>query len=296
MQSNQKIIVIVDNGSLRSHSVLFCRTLARNLERRLRIPVLATSLDHSHRIPESQLRGIPARLFEPTLFELARNSPKTRIVIVPFMLIAGGAIHSKVLASVDAVRSQHPYVSLTLTETMHAPTDTPEDGITGLLADNVKKRLNDHPNTRPHIVVVDHGSPFPASAAARDHIASQLLAALGARVLAVTACSMERRPGPEYAFNDPLLEVALEHLAEHSSAPVWLARLFLQPGKHSGRHGDIDTICNLVRMRHPDWVLEDLPKVFCQKSLTKLVLLRLEQTGELHFQQMTSSSKQKPPS
>jgi sirohydrochlorin ferrochelatase len=53
---------------------------------------------------------------------------------------------------------------------------------------------------------------------------------------------MERRAGPEYAFNEPLLEQALEQ-APYNRGPVIIALQFLAPGRHAGAGGDIATIC-----------------------------------------------------
>ena len=65
----------------------------------------------------------------------------------------------------------------------------------------------------------------------------------------VVACSMERREGPEYDFNEPMLEAVvadpkLRSTGDGSSGDdpdlLVVAMLFLQPGKHAGEGGDID--------------------------------------------------------
>jgi len=53
---------------------------------------------------------------------------------------------------------------------------------------------------------------------------------------------MERRAGPEYDFNEPLLESLLSR-DEWSSGTVIVAQLFLVPGRHAGPSGDIAQIC-----------------------------------------------------
>ena len=55
------------------------------------------------------------------------------------------------------------------------------------------------------VVVVDHGSPTVAVGRVREVVAAQLRAQLGDRVAAVVGCSMERRDGAEYDFNEPQL-------------------------------------------------------------------------------------------
>ncbi|MEY4402771.1 MAG: hypothetical protein RIR91_806, partial [Verrucomicrobiota bacterium] len=54
----------------------------------------------------------------------------------------------------------------------------------------------------------------------------------------VIACSMERREGPEYAFNEPLLETALNRCTSN----VTILMLFVLPGRHAGPGGDVETI------------------------------------------------------
>ena len=86
--------------------------------------------------------------------------------------------------------------------------------------------------------------------AVRNHLAEGLFAALGPQVASVTPASMERRPGPEYAFNEPLLERALDQ-REHAYGPVIVAQLFLSPGRHAGEDGDVARICREAEARHP---------------------------------------------
>jgi hypothetical protein len=49
---------------------------------------------------------------------------------------------------------------------------------------------------------------------------------------------MERREGPEYAFNEPLLATALQR----APGDVIILMLFLLPGRHAGPDGDVATI------------------------------------------------------
>lgn len=60
---------------------------------------------------------------------------------------------------------------------------------------------------------------------------------------------MERRPGAEYDFNEPLLETLLG--AEGFTGDVVLALLLMSPGGHAGRGGDIDAICQRAEEAHP---------------------------------------------
>ena len=54
---------------------------------------------------------------------------------------------------------------------------------------------------------------------------------------------MERcRAGPDFAFNEPLLETAVATVDPQAADGIVIALLFLSPGKHAGAGGDIATI------------------------------------------------------
>jgi sirohydrochlorin ferrochelatase len=84
----------------------------------------------------------------------------------------------------------------------------------------------------------------------RNHLAAQLARSLAREVEAVAPASMERRPGDEYAFNDPLLEERLT-TAPFNQGDVVVALQFLAPGRHAGPGGDIAEICDRARERCP---------------------------------------------
>ena len=65
---------------------------------------------------------------------------------------------------------------------------------------------------------------------------------LGREASVVAAASMERRPGPKYAFCEPLLESVLRIPQWCQHPLVIVALLFLGPGKHAGAGGDIAQI------------------------------------------------------
>ena len=117
-----------------------------------------------------------------------------------------------------------------------------------LLADNVRDKLK--PGAKPHVALVDHGSPIPEVTAVRNRLAGQLSVLLADDVACVAAASMERREGDEYRFNEPLLENLLV-TSEFKAGPVILAMLFLSPGRHAGEGGDIAEICAAAEQQDP---------------------------------------------
>ena len=84
-------------------------------------------------------------------------------------------------------------------------------------------------------------------------MAEQVRAKLGDAVAEVAACSMERRPGEEFAFNEPLLENLLAREGWRDE-PVIVALLFIGPGKHAGPDGDVAQIVRRVRAEKMDTV------------------------------------------
>ena len=106
------------------------------------------------------------------------------------------------------------------------------------------------------VAVCDHGSPSASVAAVRDHVAAQLRSLLlpgaagagaadasaGAGAGAVQACSMERRAGAEYDFNEPTLAALLRSPCVAAARVVVVALLFISPGRHAGPGGDVATI------------------------------------------------------
>jgi hypothetical protein len=72
----------------------------------------------------------------------------------------------------------------------------------------------------------------------RDFFAVSLRNQLGLKDDELIACSMERREGAEYDFNEPLLEGALQQ----AKGDAVILMLFLLPGRHAGSDGDVATI------------------------------------------------------
>lgn len=124
------------------------------------------------------------------------------------------------------------------------------DDLVAILAGRVRGAMGEQGWERPRVALVDHGSPLAEVTAVRDALAVELGRALGDTVEAVAPCSMERREGPEYAFNEPLLEKLLDQPG-WKSGKVIVSMLFLSPGRHAGPGGDIDSICKAAEARHP---------------------------------------------
>lgn len=233
-------ILLVDNGSLEPAAILRHRALAAALGARLGRPVAPVSVLHSDRVPAAQIGGRGAEVLESALRQRLAAG-ETSFVVLPLFVGPSRALSEFIPLTGDALRREFPSLRLRVAAPLHAPHD---DRLARILEAQVLATLAEArvEGAGARVAVVDHGSPARAVGLARDQITVQLAARLGGRVAAVAPCSMERRPGADYDFNEPLLANLL-------ASPPWndghvlVAQLFLLPGRHAGPGGDIAGIC-----------------------------------------------------
>ena len=265
------------------------RRLARRLRQQQpsrQWEVVPTSARHSNRVPAAALGARPAELLDDALQRLAaaasaRPAAPTDIVVAP-LFIGPGATASKFVpdAAKRAAAACSPPGEPTATRVLLAPALAAAEGGVAAVARMVVGNLGaacpglgpggggGDDGARPAVLVLDHGSPTPAVAQLRDDVAAEAArqlaercpalkaataaAAAGGGAAIVRPASMERRPGPEYAFADPLLEDALAELARDGSrGAIALGMLFLLPGKHAGAGGDVADIVAQAEASHP---------------------------------------------
>jgi sirohydrochlorin ferrochelatase len=235
------ICLLFDNGSLRPAATFSLRRTAAALARRLPVPVHAVSLLHSSAIDAADLDGEPARLLEPALGE-ALAAGELTLLLLPLFFGPSAALTEYVPRRIEAMAARHGPADIRLARPLVDPAAGGDTRIAQALAERVRWTLQDHELRRPRVVLVDHGSPQPAVAVVRNHLAAQLASIVGGETEAVAPASMERRPGEAYAFNDPLLEDRLT-TAPFNEGDVVVALQFLAPGRHAGPGGDIAQIC-----------------------------------------------------
>lgn len=239
-------VVLLDNGSLSAEAVLQARSIASELSERIGVAVDAVSVLHSNRVKRSELDNRPALVWEDYLLKTKRQKADRLIVLPLFFGPSYGLRKAKTLAS--------SYDDGTLNDRIIWGKPLAEKGdleLGEIMANDLIRLLDtielENPSceggAKPIALLVDHGSPFEEVAACRDRLAEQLAPRLGDRVDRVIACSMERREGERYAFNDPLLADALVDVEKRGPSSILLSRLFLFPGRHAGPGGDIDSIC-----------------------------------------------------
>lgn len=244
MGSEPDHVFLLDNGSLAPAAVRSLRSLARSVGERVGRSVEPVSVLHADRVPANELDGRAAEVVDAAVRTRAAQGARS-FALVPLFFGPSRALTDYIPHCATQWRADFPGLEVKVAPTLHSAGD---DHLARMLADLVRAELANEPATR--VAVVDHGSPVRAVTAVRDDVAAQLSGLLHGQVSEVAPCSMERRAGVAYAFNEPSLERLL-------TAPGWresrviVAQLFLQPGKHAGPDGDIATICERAVAQAP---------------------------------------------
>ncbi len=223
-------IFLVDNGSYEPAATLALRGLAREVGKRIGQEVRPVSTMHSTKIDPALLGGIPAVIFEGAV-QQAKADGIDEIVVLPLFIGPSRAI-TEYLPKVFA-DAQPGGMKLTIRQPLFG-----DDGLelTGMLAVNLRE--TGWIKGSGTVLLCDHGSPIPEVTACRNALAASLREELGLRPEELIACSMERREGAEYDFNEPLLE----HALQDAKGDAVILMLFLLPGRHAGPDGDVATI------------------------------------------------------
>ena len=223
---------------------------ARQLAVELGVEVRAGSLLHSSAVDVAGLGGQPAQLLEPALSEFLARQPEAEVVVLPLFFGPSGALTDYVPERLAALMKKFPQARLRLARWLIDPSET-DNRIAQALADAVRRQIVTERLVRPKVVLVDHGSPQRAVTAVRDFLGSQVQTLLADEVETVAVASMEKRSGPDYAFNDPLLAERLR-TPPFDRGEVVVALQFLSPGRHAGPDGDVAQICTEARAEHPE--------------------------------------------
>ncbi|EDQ90088.1 uncharacterized protein MONBRDRAFT_31996 [Monosiga brevicollis MX1] len=270
------VVILVDNGSLRAASfrslMRSAHLLAQRLDPREVATVVPASLRFSDRIKPSALNGARGEVLTHAV-QRALDAGYQTIVITPFFIAPSDQLRGTIPTMLQPlIRSrEEPDTAPPRVVVARALVD-PEDGqndqrIARALCDNVLATLDEHDwRQRPcTVAVVDHGSPTPAVTHVRNLLGTWVRDQLHqhmAQAPAVVACSMERRPDPEYDFNEPLLESLPQRGLLPPGHALVVAYAFLSPGRHAGKGGDIDQIIKAMLMGPEAASLNSAPAVF----------------------------------
>ncbi len=234
-------VFLIDNGSLRPQATCALRDLASRLSARGEWSVEAVSLLHSHKIDPAALGGVPATIVRRRLRECIEAGGR-HFIMLPLFLGPSSAIRDYLPELIEEARQATPDLAVLIADPLVGKdVMAPDPRLAEILADHVRATMAAQQLLRPVVALVDHGTPVPAVNQVRNAVAAQLSARLGEAVTQVIASSMERREGPAYAFNEPLLENVGAAVAPGSVCIV--ALFFLLPGRHAGAGGDVAEIC-----------------------------------------------------
>lgn len=248
MCASRPCVLLVDNGSVRPAAIRKLRRLAAALGRHSGCKVEPVSLLHSSGVPAGQLGGRRAEILEPALRRRAQAGVRD-FLIVPLFFGRSRALTDYIPERVAHLKRVFPDLRVRVAAPLGIPGD---DRLARMLETQVRAKLTPAflRGAKARVAVVDHGSPAKAVTRVRNRLAIQLDRRLGSAAALVTACSMERRPGPEHAFGEPLLENLLA-MPPWTAGPVVVAQLFLLPGRHAGPGGDIAMICRRAEEKNP---------------------------------------------
>ncbi|MEM1082909.1 MAG: cobalamin biosynthesis protein CbiX [Verrucomicrobiota bacterium] len=250
--------LITDNGSYRPEATLSLRSLAERLGDRVGQKIEAVSLLHSTKISPDKLGGTPAEIFEPFI-KKKREEGIHRFHVTPMFFGPSAAILEYMPQRVEALRPKWPELEVRIAPCVVDADDSDDTRMAQILVDQILETRNARSFKSPAVALVDHGAPRIKVTEVRNHLARQVRQLLSeSEFPQVTACSMERRDGDDYAFNEPLLEKVIG--IEGFCNEVIVSMLFASPGRHAGPGGDVAKICEEAAEDHPQlqWQMTEL--------------------------------------
>lgn len=250
--------LITDNGSYRPEATFSLRRLAERLGEKVGETIHAVSLLHSIKISTEKLDGIPAEIFEPFILKM-KEEGYNRFHVTPMFFGPSAAILEYMPQRVEDLRPDWPELEVRIAPCVVNIEDKDDTRMAQILVDQIRATQAEKNFSSPAVAVVDHGAPRIAVTEVRNHLGEQVRALLPeSEFPVVTACSMERRDGDEYAFNEPLLEHVIG--SEGFQKEIIVSMLFASPGRHAGPGGDVAQICEEAAGKHSDlqWQMSEL--------------------------------------
>ncbi len=228
-------IYLVDNGSLSPTATIQLRELAKQLSLLSSHDIQAVSLLHSHKVPKEQVGNIEVTIVKRAMKQ-AIKSGQIEFIIVPLFLGPSLAITQYLPEVIDSFRQDNPDLHVQIAAPLCGHSiEQPDIRLAKILQAHVQELTQSISRSKLEIALVDHGTPIKAVNVIRNKVAGQLSILLQRNII---ACSMERRVGNEYDFNEPLLE-NLDQISNCSGGQLILAMFFLLEGRHAGPNGDV---------------------------------------------------------
>lgn len=231
-------IYLVDNGSLSATATIQLRELAKQLSLLSSHTIQAVSLLHSHKVPKVQVGNMEATIVKRAMKE-AIKSGQIEFIIVPLFLGPSLAITQYLPEVIDSFRQDNPDLHVQIAAPLCGHSiEQPDIRLAKILQAHVQELTRSTSSPKLEIALVDHGTPIKAVNVIRNKVAGQLSILLQQNII---ACSMERRDGNEYDFNEPLLG-NLDQKSNCSGGQLIVAMFFLLEGRHAGPGGDVAEI------------------------------------------------------
>lgn len=230
------------------------------------------SLLHSSKVAPRLLGGVEADTMEEFLCgPIAQTFNDLRIL--PFFFGPSRALTEWLPEKLEQWKSERDGRSFRILDCLHQSGDV---RLAMALKDLCLQAIEKNGLKKPFLALVDHGTPVFEVHRVREEVGKELKVRMADRISGFSTCSMERRDGEEYDFNEPLLENLLaEKKGEFEE--VLVAQLFLSPGRHAGEGGDLDRICSLFTDSSPSTRLVRTDLLGVQPLIIEILCQRIEQ-------------------
>ncbi len=243
-------VLLVDNGSLKAPATLRLRELAASLSQQCGCKVDAVSLRFSDSVDPSKLNGKAAQIFNGYLAGYLEKGIR-KFFVIPLFFSLSGAITTYLPDQYKQLKKQFGEFELVVGKELY-PLPEGESLLTAIVFDNIANLINRQLFKGQNIVLVDHGSPSEKVTEVRQLLTKDVQKLIGTEYK-LSQAVMERRSGNKYDFNGVTLAQWLKEMAKSGEESVVVAQLFLLPGKHAGKGGDIEKICNDVTTNYPEF-------------------------------------------
>ena len=192
------IYLLADNGSFEAGSTLSPRK-AHSAGLLAGVEILPVSLLHSFKVDPSLLDGIKAETMEPFLAgPIAQSAFELRIL--PFFFGPSRALTEWLPEKLEQWKSQKDGRNFRILDCLHQPGDI---RLAVALEDLCFRSIKRSKMKKPFLALVDHGTPVFDVHRVREEVGKEIKERMKDYVSGFSTCSMERRDGEEYDFNEP---------------------------------------------------------------------------------------------
>jgi len=265
------VILLLDNGSLQAEATKQLRQLAHALSLKSGQTIHPVSLQHADKTPLAELEGIPAQTFA-VFMQQHLSQGERDFIILPLFFGESRAVTTFIPSEIATLKASFGDFKVAIADVLY-PLPEGEPRLVNIIYENTLATAETHHIPLKNIVLVDHGSPVQRVTEVREHIASQIQTKFA---IQIDQAVMERREGAEYDFNGILLEDWLMKKAASGESTAIVTLLFFLAGRHAGKGGDIEQICEKVMQKYPYFTIVISPLVSKHKDLVLILSERFQ--------------------